>query len=346
MNIFKNTRYYKWVSVDGKDELKEVRVVRVQNENICTIVTTKGKNIGERVKIKIGTLTEEYQKLSPDGYISFNIASIGKGLRDVAAIITRTKDINQGAQLPFGICRQCVSDLFAKQLTPDHVDYVGISISQETCPADVKFENYLACDGIEVNETVAYYIGDKLPDILKILKYTKEYDQALVDLFDSHCMYLANNNKFIAESYKIKSDVDGYCKSLNQLLEMNNFEYDLLRAFDIIPTDLDKENFSEGTLSPVAAEVLSGLLTMTIDKSIVLKYDKDIDLSKIKRRYCLVSDKDSNVYVVGYTVCGKYHVPIENTESEQNVEKLNTLLASPSTQLAYSHLKFRQDKYK
>ena len=57
---------------------------------------------------------------------------------------------------------------------------------------------------------------------------------------------------------------------------MNNFEYDLLRAFDIIPTDLDKENFSEGTLSPVAAEVLSGLLTMTIDKSIVLKYDKDI----------------------------------------------------------------------
>ena len=40
MNIFKNTRYYKWVSVDGKDELKEVRVVRVQNENICTIVIT------------------------------------------------------------------------------------------------------------------------------------------------------------------------------------------------------------------------------------------------------------------------------------------------------------------
>lgn len=346
MNIFKNTRYYKWVSVNGEDELEEVRVARIQNEDTCTVVTTKGENIGERFKIKIDTLTEEYVKLTPDGYISFNIASIGKGLKDVAAIITRTKDIEMGAKLPFGVCRQCVSDLFAKQLAPDHVDYVGISISQETCPVDVQFENYLACNDIELSETIAYYIGDKLDTILNVLKYTKEYDQALLELFESHCMYLANNNIFIARSYKNKPEVDGYCKSLRQLLELNNFEYDLLRAFDIIPTDLDEKEFSDGVLSPLAADVLSSILTMVIDKSIVLTYDKDIVLSKIKRRYCLVSDKDCNVYVVGYTICGKYLVPIENTESEQNVEKLNSLLSSPSTQLAYNHLKFRQDKYK
>ena len=41
----------------------------------------------------------------------------------------------------------------------------------------------------------------------------------------------------------------------------------------------------------------------------------------------------------------KINVSLEN-ESEENVEKLNSLLASESTQLAYQHLQFKKGKYK
>lgn len=341
MKLIKNTRFYKW----NGDILEEVKVVRIQNDTICSIVTTKGENIGERRKIEISVLESGYTKLRADGYLSFDIVTVGKNLKDAMVVISRDKDIQAGAKLPFAVCRQCVVDLFAKQLSPDHVDYSGISISQDSCPADVEFENYLACNGVVLDETIAYYIGDTLYDILSVMKNTSLFDDALLTLFKEHCLHLARNNKFIAKEYEKKPDADGYCKSLKQLLEMNNFEYDLYRAFDIIPTNLSKDHFNE-TLSTLANKVLSSILCVQIDKSIVIKYDKDINFEEIKRKYCLVSDNEYNVYVVGYTISGTYHVPLEQIETDENIEKLGSMLSSESVQLAYQHLLFRQEKYK
>lgn len=258
-------------------------------------------------------------------------------------VLSRDSDIKAGSQLPYAICRQCVVDLFSKQLNPDEVEYVGLSVSQESCPADVNFENFFACNGIVKDETVAYYIGDRLADLFPLLSHTNDFNRILMDLFNDHCMYLAGNNKFIADTYKDKSDVDGYCKTLYQLLEMNNFEYDIYRAFNIIPTTFDKEHFSDQTLSIEASQVISQLLCVQLNKAIVVPYDKDINLADIKRDYCLVSDKDGTIYVVAYTVSGRYHASIN--ESDDNIEKLQSMLNTESVQLAYQHLQFRKEKY-
>ena len=79
--------------------------------------------------------------------------------------------------------------------------------------------------------------------------------------------------------------------------------------------------------------------------TLVVKYDRDIDLSKVQRKYTLVSDCEGTVYLVAYITAGNYHVSLED-ESEENIENLNTLLHSDSTRLAYNHLQFKKEKYK
>lgn len=351
-SIIKNTRYYRWLD---NSTMEEVVLVRIKNQNTGTVMVTQGPNYGEKKTVSFKDLQENYTKLIPDGYITFNIVTIGNNLKDVMVLINKKKDIESGIGLPYAVCRQCVVDLFAKQLSPDNVDYVGISISQDSCPADVNFENYLACESVNKSECLSFYIGDKLDNILSVLKNEKEYDQVLVELNESHCMYLANNNSFIADMYKNKDEVDGYCKSLRQLLNINNFYYDLNIAFGIIPLDLPFENSIDSvavkdvsgnyTLNTMARSILSSILMVSIDKSLIVKFGKDIDLSAIKRRYCLVSDRDKDVYLVAYTISGKFHPDIEGLESDDNVEKLFKYLPSESVKLAYSHLQFDKKKY-
>ena len=352
MNLFKNTRYYRWID---KSTIEEVRLIRIQNSDCGSVLVTKGPNFGEQRKVSFEELNKNYVRLKPDGFITFGIANLYGDLKDVMVLVNRSEDTQKGSGLPYSVCRQCVIDLFAKQLSPDNVDYTGISISQDTCPADVQFENYLACESVDKSETISFYIGDKLNNILAILKYTKDYDQTLLDLHDSHCMYLANNNKFIADTYKRKPEVDGYCSDLNSLLRLNNFDYDLQMAFGIIPLDMDFENTQNSiaikdsvgnyALTTEASKILSSILLVTIDKSLVVKYDKDIDLNAIKRRFCLVSDKNRDVYLVAYTISGKFHPEISNIESEENLEKLMQYLPSESIKMAYNHLQFRKEKY-
>ena len=337
-----NDRWYKWIG----DDLEEVVVTRLKNQETSTITYTKGPMKGKIRKIDNYDIENNYTKLKPDGYLTFSIVSTGNTTTDVMVTISSNKDILEGIQLPYAVCRQGAIDLFAKQLSPDNMDYVGISVSRDTCPADVDFANFFACNGVIYSEVMSYYIGNNLKDCLKLIKKKSRFNETLEDNFNKHCLYLANNNKYIADIYKDKEEVDGYCKTLDKLLLLNNFSYDVNSAFGIISTDLAEDDFSEDTLSSKAMDILGALLRVEIGKSLVIKYDKDIDLSKIKRNYCLISDINNCVYVVAYTIIGRYIVPVEENESAENIDKLAKVLPAESLQLAYQHIKFNSDKYK
>lgn len=337
----KNSRYYHF---DDNDTLIEFKVNRIQNAELCSIEYTKGPNTGEVKKMKINEVLEDNRHLTPDGYLSFSIVQVGK-IKDILVTVSTQKGIDVGEKLPFAVCRQCAVDLFAKQLSGGKEDCVGISISTASCPADVEYDKFFTCDGVYENEVVEYYIGDDIYTLVKRLKYLKKYDEVLQELFDDHCMYLANNNKFIANSFKQREEVDGYCKTLQSLLELNNFTYDVSTAFGIIPTDFEPKHFESGVLSQEALDTLSKILAVQLYKTLVIKYDRDIDLNKIQRKYTLVSDCEGTIYLVAYITAGNYHVSLED-ESEENIENLNTLLHSDSTRLAYNHLQFKKEKYK
>lgn len=339
----KNTRFYKWVD----DKIVEVRVMGFANENFAKCIVTKGpvKELGKNIKVPIKTLQEEYTKLTPDGTIIFSVVKINSLLKDVMTTVLTREDMDLGINIPRVVCRQCVLDLFAKQFTPNHADWVGLSISKETCPADLEFENFLACESIESSIVCSYYIGDNLDTILSMFNHSM-FDNTLHNIFVAHCNALAHGNKSFAEFLIKKGEANGYVQTLNELLKLNNFEYDLYRAFNIIPTDLDPVEFSADALSKHAEAVLSDFLRARITKSLVLKYDKDIDLEAISRKYCLASDKDGTVYVVAYVTEGTYSINVEDYDF-QSIEKMVTRMgSSESLQNAYSHIKFNKDKYK
>ena len=354
MKLLKNTRYYKWED-DGS--LTELRILKMQNESLCSVIFTKGLKFtpGTKKKIPVQELTDDYTKLRPDGYISFDIVTVGKKLKDVMVIITRQEDIQAREKTPYAVCRQCAVDLFAKQLSPDNVDYAGISVSKESCPADVKFENFLACETVELDETIAYYIGDSLDNILNLLRHTSQFDTVLTTLFNDHCDYITNNNHYISEVYKkTKNEINGYYKSLKDLLYWNNFEYDIYRAFDIIPLTVSKEDIictdeikdSVDKLTVYGMQLLSSIVCRNIYESIVLPYDKDIDMKKIQGSFMLIATNEGKVFLVAYKYNDNYKVPLESIESEENIEKLNNILPYGSVQNVYEHIQFRNGKYK
>lgn len=339
--FFINTRFYKYVD---DDTIIELKVLKFHNKEKCKCRVTKGPDVGMEINIPVKTLQDEYTMLSNDGIIIFNVVKINDTLDDVMVTVFRSDDLVKGINIPNVVCRQCVLDLFAKQFTPNHVDYVGLSISKETCPADVEFENFLACESVKTSVVLSYYIGESLDEILSVFKHD-DFNNTLRCLFLSHCDSFIKTNPAMADYFRRKGEANGYVQTLPELLKLNNFEYDLYRTFDIIPTTLPAEHFSDGVLSKTAEELLSEILRTKIYKSLVVKYDKDIDLEAINKKYCLVSDNDGTVYVVAYFVNGTYYTDIDD-DNEQNIEKLVTLMGtSKSLQHAYENIKFSKKKY-
>lgn len=346
MTIYKNTKFY---LVQPDKSIFEIRVLRYVNESKLSVQITKSdmeEEIGKKFNISKDELSSKYTRLTPDGYLNFDIVGLGKDLKDVMVTIIRDEDIKSKAQTPFAVCRQCCIDLFAKQTNPEDVDVSGISISKNTCPADVDFKNFFACDSIIKSDVIAYYIGDNLEEIFNMIKAKDEYDQVLDKLFHDHVEFICNKNRFLADTYEDRNEVDGYYRTLETLLVGNNFLFDLYSAFNIIPTTFFKEELvtSDDTLTDEAVKVLSALTSTNIDKSLVLKYDRDIDLSKIQRKYILVTDGDFNVYVVAYTEAGTYHNPMK-FETRDNLTKLQSMFDSESLGMAMDRLMFISSKY-
>lgn len=338
--FFINTRFYKYV----EDTIIELKVLKFYNADKCKCKITKGPDAGKEINIPVKTLQEDYTKLSNDGIIIFNVVKINDTLDDIMVTVFRSEDLVKGVNIPNVVCRQCVLDLFAKMMDPNKGDYVGLSISKETCPADIEFENFLACEAVKQSIVLSYYIGEPLKEILSMFKHD-DFDNTLRCLFISHCDGLLKTNPAMADYFRRKGEANGYVQTLDELLILNNFEYDLYRTFNIIPTTLSAEHFSDGVLSKVAEEVLSEVLRTKIYKSLVVKYDKDIDLEAIDKKYCLVSDNDGTVYVVAYFVNGTYYSKLDD-DNEQNIEKLVALMGtSKSLKHAYENIKFSKKKY-
>lgn len=345
MAIIKNTRYYRW---DENDNLVECKIIKQKNETDFTVEYTQGPKAGERENISLSSLMNDYCKLAPDGTITFAVVGLGGEvpIYDVMAFLNRTSDAQKGDKVPYCVCRQCVNDIFAAQARQfGGREMFGLSISQDSCPANVPFHNFTACNTVAYSECVSYYIGDKLIDILSIIK-TKNFDDCLYSLFSSRCKVVTNNIKYIYNE-KMKLDtIDGYCKTLNYLLTLNNFEYDILTGYNIIPLDISIEgNTDNGALNALAQSYLGNILRKNITSTLVVRYDKSIDLSKIERDYQLVASENGDIYVVAYTYSGDYQVPLENTESPENIDKLNNIFNNPSVKEAYNHIHFNRAKY-
>lgn len=279
MALVVGNKYYK---VLDDESIEIIRLQKIDNDRLL-FKNGKGKLI-EKAKEEI---ENNYILLRPDAYITFTIVQLEGGFKDVLVSMHRIKDIKEDTNaLPYAVCRQSIYDIFANQtVTDENTVYVGVSISKDTCPPDIPFEMTLACNGVENMEMVSAYMDDTLNKLLTFISIYK-YDKVLKEI-------AINSNK-------ISNSMKGYSLTLRQLLTDNYFMFDFMRGFNIYPVNFKIILKDKDQLIQEQQLYFENLLKHTMHFVTVVKYSKDIDMSKIKKKYILVSDKNHNLYIIAY----------------------------------------------
>lgn len=294
-NIYSGTKFFRYI--DGQEEPEIIRIYNMPKENSKTDKLSYFDSEGNKKRMTITRLLRDYRMLKVDGFIMFSVVSIGL-VPDVVVALQKC-DVNDN--LPYVICRQGITDVFSTYAHPDEkVQYLGISISRDTCPANVKFEDCMMCTDLKSFKSIAIYLDDTLDDILKMFSNTK-FDNILVQF------------KALNEQYSAGDGLkhEGYCLTLRELLESNNFMYDFRKCFKIMELPFHIDGELEG-LDANNTLFLENELKVNIMETYLIKYSKEINLKEIKRDYTLatsIADGCKDVYIVGYDPADGKYVP-------------------------------------
>ena len=291
------------------DEYEMYRLIRIKNQDTYVLKDSKG----ERLKVTKRELQDDYVKLTPDGAITLSVVTLQNHKRDVVITVHRTKDIEQGDDTPWVICRQSIYDLFTNLTNHDaDVQYIGMSISRETCPPDIDFRECSACESVVKCQLIDIYMDDKFDDILSLL----DHNQA---------------DEVLAEMSKIQTDkILGWTSNLKDLMISTKFMYDFLRAFDIYPLNFKITVQDDNTLPVEQIEQIEDTIKAKIEKIMVLPYKKDIDLDEIQQDYILVSDAIQEIYVVAM-IKGEYiNRPYEQLEDHRDRDAMINIIKNRS----------------
>ena len=187
--------------------------------------------------------------------------------------------------------------------------YVGVSCTQEDCPAEINFMSLLGCS--KQNSTVNFnvYLDDNFEDILQYIKTTK-FDHILEANLQDHLKCLSKQNGGTVKLKPGVKSVNGFCIDLETLLNENEFWYDVYQQMNITPVNFKLElNDKDQMSDPNQVQILRNIFKKNISETFVIKYDKDIDITKVRAKYGFIKDNTKTLYMVGFTEVGEYIEP-------------------------------------
>lgn len=266
-----------------------IRIIKFKNAEtirVKDLITNTYKTM------KVSEL-DKYTLLMPDAAISFNIVRIGE-TKDVIVACNRSKgDQFNNTPCPYLILRQNITDIHANIVQKNtNIQYVGCSATIDNIPEGVDFNILSACDELLYFCVVYYYIDDKLDDILECIPKISRYDQVLEEMNRMYCKF---------KNVPYTPGLHGYYSKLVDLIKYNNMMYDIRVGFNIIPIKQDMIIDGRGKLHYSLKENLEIIATHRMIDEFAMEYKKDIDLSKLRRKYILVCDASEKLYIVQYT---------------------------------------------
>lgn len=283
--IYSGSKFYRYL--DGQDHPEIIRLLNIDyDKGIVKYLNSSG----EKKKDSYTFITKNFKMLAPDGLMNFSHVTMTEGNEDIIIALKpfpkTDEELANMSNLPYAICRQMVADVFASSFNPDD-PIIGVSISQDSCPANIDFNLMLACTGLKYSRMIAIYLDDTLDKILGL------FDNKIFD------------KVFETVIYPRWQDTKGSCCSLSELLKTNNFMYDFRKCFNIreVPFAITEDNIKSEQLDELNTNFLTNELKTNITETYLIRYARDIDFSKFKRKYVLVSSADNNfseVFVVGY----------------------------------------------
>lgn len=346
----------KLFKVNEDDSITLIRVTKSLRDEVFLCKDTEGT----KLIFDIETLNEKFIVIRPQACIQFIIGE-GSGeksnenIEDVLVMLYRRAEIDTKSKLPFGVCRQTITDFFATALNQDpSYQYIGMSLTANSIPEGVRMEDVLTCNKIIEQYAIAAYMDDNLNTMISFLgsKARKRLDAVI---HNAHCN-IDRYNKRIDDMIKRGEDnipykLLGCSRDLKSLLDDNNFMLDFLMGFGIYAVKLDIKSIytSDGTSVPVTMlPSLSFLVTENIISGEILKYSHDIDFAYFDQygvKNMIVSDLNNEIYVITYKTEGKYHIPVEAVESSENIDKLSSLIPNVMSSNGYDIMRFNKSKY-
>ncbi len=352
MRLFGMTGYKLFKETDDGN-IHMIRIVHVRKPYKITESTKEPSEItiydydtDETKKVRVDSL-KEYTPLKPDGILTFNIVNVvdpdTKDIhKDVMVTGIKYLEVELGlSKLPFVVCRQSITDIF-NNLAVTNINkdmLVGLSVSQNTCPANFDFRIMLACSDIVYSEMVNFYRNDLISDLYSIINI-KKFNSVLEELFDIHAKTCGDPKAML------KNEHGGWCKNLPLLLEQNNFQFDINEMLGITGVEFNIDDFTEDKVLPgkedqtykVANQEFHDWLCwqfkININEAAILEFDHDINLADFNdNRYFLFRDINNKLFLIVYTIgAEKFEADLE--------AKYNEMDFSTKFKLAYF------DKYK
>lgn len=294
---------YKWVN--GKLEL--IRVINETEDGGIVILDSIGDKILDRSEL------DKYNKLKADGFVLLNIVKMGNGDeygKDIIATFFRDKDIKEGNNIPYAVCRQNILDTFTNIVKNQDVEYVGLSMNVDNVPKEANYMDLLACYNVETSERINIYLDDTIDDILNIIPNISIYDKVLKDIYE----VLSTSDTF-----------KGYCPDLETLLKQNSFIYDIHCGFGILDIPF-KIEIKDNSIIEVQRLEMENILKCKIGKTFVLKYDKTYNLNDIEREFVLLCDAENKIYIFAYDK-GDYTNPyyLERKDSKEIIDMISSM---------------------
>lgn len=297
MKINQIKRGLKFFKFNG-DDVEFIRVNRIRQKS--NEIGFKDKEGNQRYR-NLDKILEEYKLLAPDGFISFLILRNDGGMPDVMVTLKNAHKISKSDQLPDIVCRQMISDVFTNMTNADQTrHYIGLSVSRDTCPAEMDFRTFFACEKVVDSEFTAFYLDDTLDDILSIIS-TRKYDKALENV-KMHVEKINSNSM-----YKMYGVTD----NLKSLLELNHFMNEVRREFGIIEVPFPINEEDEYLDGPNII-FLEKEMRVNIMQTYLLRYTREIDPASIRRDFIYISSKADNfskVYIMGYDKTNSDYIP-------------------------------------
>ena len=288
------TKYQTYID----DELVVLRLVNIKSENKFTMVDREGN--------KLSMTKEELDKcikLDSDALLCLMTTTLDEDVRDIYACVHRTDDMRNGVKEPVMILRQNIYSSSKNAFNAGMDIYVGECLANPKFDNDEQFKSLLEFNTIDDTLSVALYVDDKFKDIKQFITghNARKFDEVLRTI----------------KSNNTQSMLKGYCETLDQLFEENNFMFNYRMIFNIaqvdFPIELDNNTDKDGVITLNSKQIsrLEDLLRAYITDVKVLKYDKDIDISKIvSKTHIMISDETENIYLVSYIVKEAY--PVDN----------------------------------
>lgn len=271
------------------DNLILLRLYKVKTKNRFLL---KDKD-GNKVYLTKEQL-EDFSMLEPDGLIIHILASDPNQGIDTICLLYKMDDLNNNINEPYAVCRQNIIDPFEMLLNNDpNKTYVGVSISKDTAPEGFDYRTVCLASGIRDQKLVFVYKDDSFEDIMSFVNQ-RIFDKAL-SIIKEH-MDNTDMMKYV-----------GFKDTYRDLLIENDFMYDFRRAFNIlrikIAIDKSIDRWTEDGIYKISNDEIKSIESITkyqILAPILIKYDKTVDISEIKRSYIIFEDINKDIYIISY----------------------------------------------